>query len=557
MTTDQTLIYDYVIVGSGFGGAVSALRLAQKGYRVLVLEAGRRFKDEDFPKNNRDVRRWFYWPQMGFHGIMRMHLFRHAFFLGGAGVGGGSLIYANTLLKPSDTYFNDPMWKHLGDWKTRLAPHFETAQKMLGVTNSIHLGPADMAMKKLAAEMGREATFHQTKVGVFFGEANKTVSDPYFGGLGPNRTGCTLCGNCMVGCRVGAKNTLVKNYLYLAENLGLTIRPETLVTKILKNEDDTYTIEASQGKKLGCRGQAISFRAGGLILSAGVLGTVKLLLQMKDEGYLPKLSPMVGHYLRTNSEALVGVRSRSSDDFSQGIAISAGFYPDERTHVEIVRYGKGSDMIGLISTLMVGGGPWFIRLIKYIWQLISHPLNYIKSLSLKNWAQESIILLVMQNLDNHMKLSYERRWYWPFKKTMTTALNNKEKVPVFLPMANKVAMSLAKYFNGFAIGSVPEILFNKATTAHILGGAVMGKNSNEGVIDEHNQVFGYKNMYVIDGSMIPANLGVNPSLTITAMAEYAMSHIGDKRKALPGLNEELVVASRKVANAGVDAPAPS
>jgi cholesterol oxidase len=528
MAPDQTMIYDFVIIGSGFGGSVSALRLAEKGYSVLVLEAGRRFADKDFPQNNRDVKNWFFWPQMGFHGIMRMDLFRHAFFLGGAGVGGGSLVYANTLLKPAEHFFTDPKWSHLGDWHARLSPHFDTAQKMLGVTSSPHLGPADVAMKNLAHEMGREKTFHQTKVGVFFGEPNKTVSDPYFAGRGPSRTGCNFCGNCMVGCRLGAKNTLVKNYLYLAEQLGVKILAETSATKIVHHDDGTYSIEAIHGQKLGQRGHVRSFTSRGVVLSAGVLGTVKLLLQMKDEGHLPKLSPRVGDYLRTNSEALVGVRSRTGEDFSKGLAISAGFYPDEKTHVEVVRYGKNSDVIGLISTLMVGGGPWFVRIAKYVWQLLTHPRNFFKSLRLKNWAEESVILLVMQNVDNHMRLSYERRWYWPFKKTMTTTLNNQEKVPVFLPMANQVAEALAKHFKGFAISSVPEILLNKATTAHILGGAVMGENSDDGVINERNEVFGYPNMFVVDGSMIPANLGVNPSLTITAMAEYAMSHIGEK-----------------------------
>lgn len=522
-------IYDYVIVGSGFGGSVSALRLAEKGYSVLVLEAGRRFYDDDFPKNNRDIKNWLYWPAFGCTGIMRMQLFRHAFFLGGAGVGGGSLVYANTLLQPPSTFYRDPKWHHLGDWEERLAPHYKTAERMLGVTNSTHLNPSDDALKKIARDLGREHTFHQTKVGVFFGASHKTVDDPFFDGKGPQRTGCTLCGNCMVGCRVGAKNTLVKNYLYLAEQLGVTIQSQTKVTTISQNSDATYTINAVVGQKLFRLGQRVSFKSRGVVLSAGVLGTVNLLLKMKDEGHLPKLSSQVGHYLRTNSEALVGLRARTKHDFSKGIAISAGFYPDERTHIEIVRYGKNSDMIGTISTLMVGGGPWFIRCSKYAWQVLTHPVNFLKSLRLKNWAQESIILLVMQNVDNHMRLIYSRRWYWPFKKTMTTALNDHKKVPVFLPWANKVAGMLAEHFGGFTVASVPEILLNKSTTAHILGGAVMGKNSDEGVIDERNRVFGYDNFYVIDGSMIPANLGVNPSLTITAMAEYAMSHIKNKQ----------------------------
>lgn len=531
MTDQHCSLYDYVVIGSGFGGSVSALRLAQKGYRILVLEAGRRFYDLDFAKNNRDIKKWFFWPRMGLHGIMRMNLFKDAFFLGGAGVGGGSLVYANTLLRPSEAYFKDPQWAHLGDWKSRLSPHFNTAEQMLGVTQHNLSTPADNALKIIAQEMGREQSFHHTKVGVYFGEPNKTVPDPYFNGLGPQRTGCTLCGNCMVGCRVGAKNTLVKNYLYMAEQLGVTIVPESLVEKIVQ-EDGTYTITARQGINFCRAGRLINYKTRGVILSAGVLGTVKLLLNMKDKGYLPKLSPMVGHYVRTNSEALVGARARTQEDFSKGIAISAGFYPDEKTHVEIVRYGAGSDMIGLISTLLAGGEKWWLRWAHYSSQILQHPFNFIKSFQLKNWAKESIILLVMQNLDNHMKLTYKRPWYWPFKKVMTTALDNNKKVPAYLPVAHQIAQRIANYFKGFPLGSTPEILLNKATTAHILGGAIMGRNKHEGVIDEHNKVFGYPNMYIVDGSMIPANLGVNPSLTITAMAEYAMSHIPSKHHTL-------------------------
>ncbi len=528
MTSTHEKIYDYIVIGSGFGGSVSALRLAEKGYSVLVLEAGRRFSDDDFPKDNRAVRKWLHWPRMGFHGIMRMELFRDAFFLAGAGVGGGSLVYANTLLRPPEMYFKNGAWGKLGDWQKILEPHFSTAERMLGVTKNPFLGPADHALKNIARDMGRADTFHQTQVGVYFGEANKTVDDPYFNGQGPERTGCTLCGNCMVGCRVGAKNTLMKNYLYFAEKWGAVILPETKVTTVRENANHGYTVTARIGMNFFSGGREVSFQSRGIVFSAGVLGTVKLLLKMKHEGHLPKLSNAIGNYVRTNSEALVGMRAKDRGDFSRGIAICSGFYPNEKTHVEVVRYGKNSDAIGLISTLLVGGGPWFVRWAKYFWRVLTQPINFLKIIGLKNWARETVILLVMQNIDNHMKLTFERRWYWPFKKVMTTKIDANDKVPVHIPIANEVATKLAKHFDGIAMGSVPEILLNKTTTAHILGGAVMGENAYEGVIDQKNRVFGYNNMYVVDGSMIPMNLGVNPSLTITAMAEHAMSHINEK-----------------------------
>lgn len=522
MAKDQENIFDYIIIGSGFGGSVSALRLCEKGYRVLLVEAGKRYEDEDFPKNNREIKKWLFWPRIGCFGIMRMSLFRHAFFLSGAGLGGGSLVYANTLLRPPSQFYEDNNWPKEHQWEERLKPYYEKAEKMLGLTESPRLEPADITLKKLAQIMGREKSFHQTKVGVYFAPEQSPPTDPYFSGRGPLRKPCNFCGNCMVGCRVGAKNTLMKNYLYFAQNLGLKILTEAQATKVEEEHDGQYRVTVKQ------KGLFKTYNTKGVVFSAGVLGTIELLLKMKDCGHLPKLSSKLGHYLRTNSEALVGLRVKNQADFSKGIAISAGFYPDPQTHVEIVRYGEDSDMIGMISTLMVGGGPHLVRIAKFFWQVFLHPYKFFQTLRLKNWAKESIILLVMQNLDNHLKFVLRRPWYWPFKKVMSTKINHQAKVPVFLPTANLVAQKMAKELHGTTLSSVPEVLLNKTTTAHILGGAIMAQGPEHGVIDYKNQVFGYKNMYVIDGSMIPANLGVNPSLTITAMAEHAMSFIGNK-----------------------------
>ncbi len=522
-------IYDTIIIGSGFGGSVSALRLAEKGYDVLVLEAGRRYEDKDFPASNRIIKKWLFWPKMGWHGIMRMSFFKHVFIVSGAGVGGGSLVYANTLLVPPRPFFEDPKWKEMKNWEAELAPHYETAKAMLGVTQNQFLGEPDLALQELAKDLGREHTFHKTQVGVFFGTPNLTVKDPYFGGEGPDRTGCNYCGGCMVGCRFGAKNTLMKNYLYFAEKKGVKILSEIEVTHVIPNADKTYTIRGIKGKSFFRKGKKVEFKTRGVIFSGGVLGTVNLLLKMKNEGFLPNLSHQLGHYVRTNSEALVGVTTRNELNFSKGIAITSGMYPDDVTHVEITRYSEKSDMINMISTPMVDGGPIPVRIIKWFWNFLKHPLDGLRSFKLKDWAKKSFILLVMQTSDNHLKFKLKRKWFWPFTKKMDTELEKgSAKVPAYLPIANKVARLMADKLNGFPISASTEIFLNKSSTAHILGGAAIGPDADHGVIDAQNRIYGYENMYVIDGSMIPANLGVNPSLTITALAERAMSFIPKK-----------------------------
>lgn len=515
---------DFAIVGSGFGGSVSALRLAEKGYRVLVLECGRRWRPEDFPKTNWNVRKYLWAPRLLCYGIQRISLLRDILILSGAGVGGGSLVYANTLLVPPDEAFRGPGWPESVDWKTELAPHYETAKRMLGVTVNPRLWPADEQLREIAAELGRGDTFHPTEVGVLFardGETEgQTVGDPYFGGEGPERHTCTHCGGCMVGCRFGAKNTLDRNYLWLAEKRGARIEAETMVTAI-----EEVPAALGGGYRLALeRSTAIfrkrrrTIRARGVVLAAGVLGTMRLLLRCRAEGKLPRLSPALGTFVRTNSESLVGVTAKRGDvDYSRGIAITSGIYPDPHTHIEPVRYPAGADAMFTLGTVLTDGGSGVPRWLRWLWRRITSPVDWVRGLIPLGFARRSTILLVMQTIDNHMRLVWKRR------RMRSERPPGQKRVPSYIPIANEVARRLAKKINGTARSTINEAVLDIPTTAHILGGCCAADDAARGVIDTQHRVFGYENMYVCDGSMVPANLGVNPSLTITAMAERAMS----------------------------------
>jgi cholesterol oxidase len=499
--------YDVVIVGSGFGGSVSALRLAEKGYRVGVLEAGRRFDARSLPRSSWDVRNFLWAPRLGMRGIQRITLLKDVVVLSAAGVGGGSLVYANTLYRPPDGFFADERWAGITDWAAELKAHYDQASRMLGVVEQPTMTPSDLVVRRVAEEMGVGGTFRRTPVGVFFGEPGKTVADPYFGGAGPARTGCTECGDCMIGCRVGAKNRLDLNYLYLAERAGATVHPETEVTAIRP---------AGNGWRIETRRRP--FTAGQVILAAGALGTQRILHAMRDTGILPRISGRLGALTRTNSEALLGAEARRKPQrpFSEGVAITSSFHPDENTHIEPVRYGPGSNAMGLLSTLLVDGGGRLPRPVKFLGQAVRHPYVFARSMSARQWSERTIIALVMQTLDNSLTVRRTKRG------RLTTEPGHGEPNPTWIPIGHEVARRIAEQIDGFAGGTVGDV-FDIPMTAHILGGATIGESPEQGVVDAYHRVFGYDGLHVVDGSAVPANLGVNPSLTITALAERAMS----------------------------------
>lgn len=523
-------MYDYIIIGSGFGGSVSALRLSEKGYRVAVLEKGKRFLPEDFPRTNWNLKKSLWIPQLGLYGIWVLSLLSHAFILHGTGVGGGSLNYANQLLVPPDEVFEKPEWG-LGDWKSKLAPFYAEAKRMLGANPSPSVGKADEILAEIGKEILGEDTFHINDVGVFFGEPDITVPDPYFSGEGPARTGCTFCGACMIGCRVGSKNTLDKNYLYLAEHkYRADIFPEAEAIGV-RPFNDGY--EVLTKKSTGFFHPKKTFRARGVVFSGGVMGSVKLLLECKNKGLLPNLSPQLGNFVRTNSEALLGVKAKDKQaDYSNQISITSGIYPDKDTHVEVVRFNKGSDFIALLATLLTDGGGRMPRAVRFLCNAVCHPLEFLKSFWPFGWAARTSILLVMQTVENHMRFDLKPRWWRLGLRSMNSELSpGAKKIPSYIPLANQIAKRMGEKIDGQPMSAWTEVLFDVPTTAHILGGAVMAETPEKGVVDFNGEIHGYPNLYVVDGSNVPANLGVNPSLTITALAEYIMSQMPDKSNA--------------------------
>lgn len=521
---------DVVIIGSGFGGSVSALRLVEKGYHVRVLEAGRRFEDRDFARTSWNLRRYLWAPALGCFGVQRIHRLPHVMILAGAGVGGGSLNYANTLYEPGSPFFNDPQWRDIADWAAELAPHYATAKRMLGVVEQYpHTGPVERIMQGAAEDLGVGSTFRRAPVGVFLGTPGVRVPDPFFGGDGPDRTGCTLCGNCMVGCRVGAKNTLVKNYLALAERRGARIDALRTVTRVRELPGGGFAV-TSRRSGAWARPDEHTITARKVVLAAGTWGTQQLLHRMRASGDLPRVSSTVGSLTRTNSEALDGAVATAvpdSAELTRGVAITTSFHVDERTHVENVRYGPGSNLMGALATVMVPGERSFAgRLGTLFGQLLRHPVRQLRLGSLRRWSDRGIIALVMQTADNSLTLSLRHRFG---RAILTSAQGHGEPNPAHLPQAHRAAQAIAARLEqeggvpAEARGSWPEV-FGIPLTAHFLGGAVISASPAAGVIDPYHRVWGHPELYVVDGAAVPANPGVNPSLTITALAERAMTH---------------------------------
>jgi len=521
--------FDVVIIGSGFGGSVAALRLTEKGYKVAVLEAGRRFADKDFPKTSWRLSKFLYLPRLGLRGIQRIHVLPDVLVLAGAGVGGGSLVYANTLYKPPASYFADKQWNQITDWDSELSPWYDQASRMLGVASNPYFSPSDEAMKQVADQMGVGHTFKLAPLGVYFGDGNGVKSkDPFFGGVGPDRNGCLQCGSCMTGCRHNAKNTLPKNYLGLAEKAGAKIFPEHTVIKTEQLNDGSWKITAR--KSSAWFGGKRTFTASQVVVAAGTYNTQKLMHKMKSDGVLPKISDALGKLSRTNSEALTGtIMPKGGVDYSKGSAITSSFFPDEHTHVEPVRYGKGSNFMGLLQTVMTDGTNIKKRRMQWLKQIITKPSLVLKIMDVRKWSERTVVALIMQNVDSSLTVKSKRGLLgW----RLTSENDSDQPNATYIPAANEVARRIAENKGGIAGGHIGDLV-NAPFTAHFVGGCVIGESSNEGVIDPYHRVWNYPTLHIVDGASVTANLGVNPSLTITAQAERAFSMWPNKGESDP------------------------
>ncbi|MBN9231401.1 MAG: hypothetical protein BGO90_05830 [Legionella sp. 40-6] len=516
--------YDYAIIGSGFGGAVAALRLTEKGYRVCIVEQGKRWVAEDFPKTNWENRKYYWYPKLKCHGLFNLKLLKHVLVIRGIGVGGGSLVYGNTLITPGNTFFDTPIMQYVAQGKD-LNAYYQQAKEMMGVATNPQLFDSDFHLRDAAIKNYPGATFMASPNGIYFG--NQELVDPYFNGNGPKRSGCVFCGGCYLGCRYNAKNTLDKNYLYFAEKKGCKIIPETKVIAIIplsEHGDSGYILQTEP--TISSPKSIKNIKCKGLVLAAGVLGSIELLLRSQSKGYLPHISSQLGAHVRTNNENVVAVRTREKQArFDRGTAASSSVFLNEHTQIQLNRYSDGADAIANLTTLMVDGYSRWGRILKLLGKTVSHPRDFLHALNPRGFTRQTMLLVVMQDFESEITLKLGRRWFWPFAKMLISTSNRNKPSPAYIPEANNFARHLAAEIDGIPLNSVPEIFLNTPTTSHILGGCVIGRDTKEGVVDRKQQVFGYKNFYICDGSIIPANLGVNPALSILALSEHAMSYI--------------------------------
>jgi cholesterol oxidase len=522
----QNYDYDWIVIGSGFGGSVAALRLAEKGYSVAILEAGRRFEDHEFAKTLSELKKVLWLPKLHMMGITRLTPFKDVVIMSGAGVGGGSLVYAQTLYRAKPSFYEQ--WREVSGDSANLDEYYAEAERMLGVVDNPYPTPGDELIRSVADDVGCGDTFRAAPVGVYFGKPGKTAPDPYFGGEGPARTGCISCGSCMLGCRYNAKNTLPKNYLWLAEKRGVQIIPLRTVTSIapLGSADGSDGYRVTHRHSQAWRGSTEELTARGVVVAAGALGTNRLLAQCKQSGTLPRISDRLGEVVRTNSESMTAVTFPTDRGWARSVAITASIFPDDEQHVETATYGPGGDLFSLMFTLLVGSGSRLTRPLKLLWQIVTHPRQFLNTLNPRGWGRRTLILPVMQEIDNAMRFVSKRGIGGRVR--MTSAPDPRSPIKSFLPLANDMAERMAAKTGGVAQSTIPEALLGIPMSAHLIGGAVVATDPTRGVIDMNHRVFGYTNLLVTDGAAVPANLGVNPSLTITAMAERAMAAVPAK-----------------------------
>jgi cholesterol oxidase len=517
--------YDVVIIGSGFGGSVAGFRAAEKGYRVGIMESGKRWRDEDIPKTEWNLPKFLWFPAAELYGIQRIEYLDDVLVLCGAGVGGGSHVYANTLYVPPKQFFDAPEWAGITDWAEELAPYYDQATRMLGVVRYPYMPTdVDRAMQAAATEIGRGETFNKAPVGVYFGSPGVEAEDPYFGGVGPRRTGCISCGNCNIGCGHNAKNKLTTNYLYLAEKLGAQVHELHEVFDLVALEGGGFEVHARHPgwAQRAAHARRHTYTAEQVIVSAHAYGSAKLLHHMQHKGRLTGLSSELGQRARTNSEQLLAV-TRTHGEWERdpkkihitpgSVSITSAVWPDPETSIEPVYWGVGSDIFAFLGTYHQHGEQKH-PFESWVKEVAKHPIEVLGNADARHWSERSFVALCMQTTDT----SIELYWHDGLLRSRPSGTPPSVHIPVIEDFVDRVAKKLD---SGEA--AVATEVINRNATAHFLGGIPIGDSSDSGAVDPYLRMFGQPGLHVMDGSVMPANPGVNPSLSITAIVERAMS----------------------------------